>query len=55
MHLYTAWHQSNNQLTEKNCRVHFKEGALEIVFDEGGGQVYMTGPVSDIKEIKLKI
>ena len=43
-----------NQLTEKNCRVHFKEGALEIVFDEGDGQVYMTGPVSDIKEIKLK-
>ena len=43
-----------NQLTEKNCRVHFKEGALEIVFDEGGGQVYMTGPVSDIKEITLK-
>ena len=43
-----------NQLTEKNCRVHFKEGALEIVFDAGGGQVYMTGPVSDIKEITLK-
>ena len=43
-----------NQLTEKNCRVHFKEGALEIVFDEDGGQVYMTGPVSDIKEITLK-
>ena len=43
-----------NQLTEKNCRVHFKEGALEIVFDVGGGQVYMTGPVSDIKEITLK-
>ena len=43
-----------NQLTEKNCRVHFKEGALEIVFDEGDGQVYMTGPVSDIKEITLK-
>jgi len=43
-----------NQLTEKNCRVHFKEGALEIVFDEGDGQIYMTGPVSDIKEITLK-
>ena len=44
-----------NQLTEKICKVHFKEGALDITFDIGGGNVYMTGPVSDIKEIKLKI
>ena len=44
-----------NQLTEKNCNVHFKEGTLEIVYDLGGGNVYMTGPVSDIKEITLKI
>ena len=44
-----------NQLTNKSCNVHFKEGALEIVFDMGGGKVYMTGPVSDIKEITLKI
>jgi len=43
-----------NQLTEKICNVHFKEGSLEIVFDMGGGHVYMTGPVSDIKEITLK-
>ena len=44
-----------NQLTEKICKVHFKEGALDITFDMGGGNVYMTGPVSDIKEITLKI
>ena len=44
-----------NQLTEKICKVHFKEGTLEIIFDMGGGNVYMTGPVSEIKEITLKI
>ena len=44
-----------NKLTEKSCKVHFKEGTLEIVFDMGGGPVYMTGPVSDVKEIRLKI
>ena len=43
------------QLTEKICNVHFKEGTLEIVYDLDGGNVYMTGPVSDIKEITLKI
>ena len=43
-----------NQLTEKICKVHFKEGTLEIIFDMGGGNVYMTGPVSEIKEITLK-
>ena len=44
-----------NQLTEKICNVHFKEGTLKIVYDLGSGNVYMTGPVSDIKEITLKI
>ena len=44
-----------NQLTEKICKVHFKEGALDIAFDMGGGNVYMTGSVSDIREITLKI
>ena len=44
-----------NQLTEKICKVHFKEGALDIAFDMGRGNVYMTGSVSDIKEITLKI
>ena len=43
-----------NQLTEKICNVHFKEGTLEIFSDMGDNHVYMTGPVSDIKEITLK-
>ena len=29
--------------------------SLDIAFDMGGGNVYMTGSVSDIKEITLKI
>mgnify|MGYP001456117832 CR=1 FL=1 len=44
-----------NGLTERICNVHFKEGALEIFSDMGNCNVHMTGPVSDIKEIKLKI
>ena len=44
-----------NGLTEKACNVHFKEGSLEIFSDMGDCHVYMTGPVSDIKEITLKI
>ena len=44
-----------NTLTEKICNVHFKEGTLEIVFDMGGGLVYMTGPVSDVKKILIEI
>tara|TARA_B100001758_G_C18234133_1_gene516979 strand:- start:60 stop:884 length:825 start_codon:yes stop_codon:yes gene_type:complete len=44
-----------NKFTEKICQVHFKEGTLEIVFDLSSGHVYMTGPVSDIKKINLKL
>tara|TARA_B100000579_G_scaffold436207_1_gene461496 strand:- start:2058 stop:2882 length:825 start_codon:yes stop_codon:yes gene_type:complete len=44
-----------NRLTEKNCKVHFREGSLEITFDVDNGPVFMTGPVSTIKEITLKI
>ena len=44
-----------NGLTERACNVHFKEGSLEIFSDIGDCHVYMTGPVSDIKEITLKI
>ena len=43
-----------NQLSRKTCKVHFKEGSLEIAFDKNSGLVYMTGPVSSIKEITLK-
>jgi len=42
-------------LTEKNCNVHFKEGTLKITFDIGGGHVYMTGSVSDIKKILIEV
>ncbi len=44
-----------NKLTDKICKVHFKEGALEIFSNMNDGFVYMTGPVSDIKELTLKI
>ena len=44
-----------NGLTERICNVHFKEGALEIFSDMGDCHVYMTGPVSDIKEIKINL
>jgi diaminopimelate epimerase len=44
-----------NGLTERICNVHFKEGSLEIFSDMGDCHVYMTGPVSDIKKITLKI
>ena len=44
-----------NKLTKKNCKVHFKEGILEIAFDMGSSPVYMTGTVSSINEITLKI
>ena len=42
-------------LTSNNCNIHFREGKLDIDYDRGNGQIYMTGPVSDIKEITLKI
>ena len=42
-------------LTGNNCNIHFREGKLDIDYDRGNGQIYMTGPVSDIKEITLKI
>ena len=42
-------------LTSNNCNIHFKEGKLDIEYDRGNGQIFMTGPVSDIKEITLKI
>jgi len=43
------------ELTSNNCNIHFNEGKLDIDYDRGNGQIYMTGPVSDIKEITLKI
>ena len=43
------------KLTNNNCNINFKEGKLNIDYDRSDGQIYMTGPVSDIKEITLKI
>ena len=43
------------ELTSNNCNIHFREGKLDIDYDRGNGQIYMTGPVSNIKEITLKI
>ena len=43
------------ELTNNNCNINFKEGKLNIDYDRSDGQIYMTGPVSDIKEITLKI
>ena len=42
-------------LAKNNCNVHFKEGTLKINYDRGNGQVYMSGPVSEVKKINLNI
>ena len=39
-------------MTGNNVNVHFKEGFLNIEYD---GMISMTGPVSDIKEITIKL
>ena len=41
-------------LTERNCNIKFKEGILNINFDENEN-IYMTGPVSEIKKIDINI
>ena len=40
------------KLTETGTNIHFKEGFLNIEYD---GNISMTGPVSDIKEIIIKL
>ena len=43
---------STKGLTDKNLNIHFKEGALQIdCYDE----IFMTGPVSEIKKIELEV
>ena len=39
-------------LTGKSTNIHFKEGFLNIEYDIN---ISMTGPVSDIKEIQIKL
>ena len=44
----------NNKLVENKVAIKFKEGILNIVLDEKNN-IFMTGPVSEIKNIKVKI
>ena len=50
----TAVASSIKRLTKNNINVHFKEGILNIKIDEDLN-IFMTGPVSDIKQTKLEI
>ena len=43
-----------NKLTENNINVKFKEGILNIKIDKNLN-IFMTGPVSNIKNIKIEI
>ena len=43
-----------NKLTDSNVNVKFKEGILKIKYDENKN-IFMTGPVSEIKNIKIDI
>ena len=42
------------KLTENNINIKFKEGSLNIKIDQDLN-IFMTGPVSDIKHTKLEI
>jgi diaminopimelate epimerase len=48
----TAIAASMKGLTDKNSNIHFKEGNLQINYKE---EIFMTGPVSEVKKIKLDI
>ncbi len=39
-------------LADKNLNIHFKEGSLQINYEE---EIFMTGPVSEVKKINLDI
>ncbi len=39
-------------ISNKNCNIKFKEGILNLEYED---QIFMTGPVSEIKKIKIKI
>ena len=40
------------KISGNNNNIHFKEGFLNIEYDR---VISMTGPVSDIKEVKIKL
>ena len=46
--------KKNNKLVENKVTIKFKEGILNIVLDEKNN-IFMTGPVSEIKNIKVEI
>ena len=48
----TAVAASKKGLTDKNLNIHFKEGSLQIDYEE---EIFMTGPVSEVKKINLDI
>ena len=50
----TAVASSIKKLTKNDINIHFKEGSLNIKIDKDLN-IFMTGPVSDIKHIKLEI
>ena len=50
----TAVASSIKKLTENDINIKFKEGSLNIKIDENLN-IFMTGPVSDIKYTKLEI
>ena len=43
-----------NKLTDNDVNIKFKEGILKIKYDENKN-IFMTGPVSEIKNIKIDI
>ena len=43
-----------NKLTDKNVNIQFKEGTLKIKYEENKN-IFMTGPVSEVKKITFKI
>ena len=50
----TAAAGNNNKLVENKVAIKFKEGILNIVLDKKNN-IFMTGPVSDIKNIEIEI
>ena len=50
----TAVASYEKKLTENNVNIKFKEGILNIKLDTEQN-IFMTGPVSDIKNIKIEI
>ena len=50
----TAFAGKLNNLTNNKTDIEFENGKLSISIDEKNS-IHMTGPVSDIKEIEIKL